>query len=541
MKKLGVIGIAISVMLLVSCGRQQTEAERNADVERQVQERLTAERQAEEQKKLAERVAELEARKNAQPENEAAAPVPQATVQMRAPDIQQRDVADAEPDGDAGERGAASYNTFYTKLEPYGAWRETSDYGYVFQPNEAERSRNWRPYTNGRWVYTDAGWTWDSEEAFGWATYHYGRWTRLGKIGWVWIPGDEWAPAWVSWRKNDDYVGWAPLPPEARFDRSRGIHNWADNDYDIGPEQYCFVPTNDFGEQRIERTIVPVERNVTIVTQTTNVTNITYNNTVIMNQGPNYDELRQRTRQPIQRLRLDRRARFENQNQRAVVRGEVIEMAAPAIAPARPADRPRAVKEKLTQQVVDRGWAGIRDKQAAEKVRAKMKAEAAAPAGSSPKPNVVQAQPQQTPVAPALPTPVRNFPQRAKIPPRPTATATATAMASPNKLQDGQATIEAESRIKEAQQVQKAKQQQKMEALRQAQAAETKLPRATPLAKPTPAPKPSPSVATSAPPAKVTASPANGVSPNEKKNNQEKKKNRRGREEASPSPSPQRE
>jgi hypothetical protein len=65
-----------------------------------------------------------------------------------------------------------------------------------------------------------------SEEPFGWATFHYGRWTRLRNIGWIWVPGDEWAPAWVSWRKSNDYIGWAPLPPEARFDRRRGIHNW---------------------------------------------------------------------------------------------------------------------------------------------------------------------------------------------------------------------------------------------------------------------------------------------------------------------------
>ncbi len=125
-------------------------------------------------------------------------------------------------------------------------------------------------------------------------------------IGWVWVPGDEWAPAWVSWRKGNDYVGWAPLPPEAHFDRRTGIQNWADNYYDIGPEQYCFVPTREFGAQRTEQTVVPAERNVTIVDQTTNVTNITYNNTTVVNDGPSYDELRTRTQQPIERLRLER-------------------------------------------------------------------------------------------------------------------------------------------------------------------------------------------------------------------------------------------
>jgi hypothetical protein len=52
--------------------------------------------------------------------------------------------------------------------------------------------------------------------------------------------------------------------PEARFDRRAGIHNWADNYYDIGPDQYCFVPTNQFGVRRIETAVVPAQRNVTI-------------------------------------------------------------------------------------------------------------------------------------------------------------------------------------------------------------------------------------------------------------------------------------
>ena len=230
---------------------------------------------------------------------------------------------------DEGSPGI-TYQQFYDDLSPYGNWVDYQNYGYVWVPDE----QGFRPYyNNGHWVYTSYGWTWVSNYNWGWAPFHYGRWLYDDAYGWMWVPGYEWAPAWVSWRKSDDYVGWAPLPPEAHFDRGRGIHNWADNYYDIGPEQYAFVPTNDFGDQRIERTIVPVERNVTIVIQTINVTNITYNNTTIVNQGPNYDELRQRTRQPIQRLRLERRARFENKNPQTVVRGEVIEMSAPAIAP----------------------------------------------------------------------------------------------------------------------------------------------------------------------------------------------------------------
>ena len=183
---------------------------------------------------------------------------------------------------------------------------ETGDYGYVFQPRQAAQARDWRPYTNGHWVYTDAGWTWISDEKFGWATYHYGRWIRLRSVGWVWVPGEQWAPAWVSWRKGGDYVGWAPLPPEAQFNRQTGIRNWADNYYDIGPDQYAFVPANEFGRKLTSREIVPTERNVTIINNTINVTNIIYNNSVVVDQGPSYDDLRKQSRQPIERYRLER-------------------------------------------------------------------------------------------------------------------------------------------------------------------------------------------------------------------------------------------
>ena len=55
----------------------------------------------------------------------------------------------------------------------------------------------------------------DDEEAdWGWVTFHYGRWAHDQRLGWFWVPGDEWGPAWVDWRRGDDFVGWAPLPPD---------------------------------------------------------------------------------------------------------------------------------------------------------------------------------------------------------------------------------------------------------------------------------------------------------------------------------------
>ncbi len=567
MKKFCALGIAVALVLFVSCGKQQTEEEKNAEIERQVQQRVAAERQADEQQKLAQRESDLKAREDALTEKHAE-PAQTATPQMRGSELQQREV-EPGPESSGGEE-TASYNTFYTKLEPYGSWRETSDYGYVWQPNETQRSSNWRPYTDGRWVYTDAGWTWDSQEPFGWATYHYGRWAKLRSVGWVWIPGDEWAPAWVSWRSGGDYVGWAPLPPEAHFDRRTGIHNWADNSYDIGPDRYCFVPQADFGDQRIEHTIIPVERNVTIVNQTINVTNITYNNTNVVSQGPNFDELRKRSRQPIQRLRLDRRQRFENANPHAVVRGEVIEMPAPAIVRGRPADRPQKLKEKISQPVVDRGWEGIRDKNAGKKAREKMKAESTPPAGMpTPRAVVAQPQPQPKPQQTAVPvqaaeTPVRNFPQRDKMKPHVSATAAPGVVASPSPVpsRPPQQNKDAERKMKEAQRAQKEKaladqkaaQQKRMEDQRKAKAAKIQpqtpapanslVPRATPLVKPSPAvvkslPRTTPVVQKPvvAPVAPPTASPSpTGDSDDAKKSGKDRRKDRRDRQNPSPSP-----
>jgi hypothetical protein len=424
-KKFFVVPAVIAVATFVSCQKQQTEAEKNADVERQVQERLATEHQAEQQQQLQQQQADLDAREKALAEKENAAAATPARRERAEPEpvTRARAVSGAGP--------TSGYSTFYTKLEPHGAWLETADYGYVWQPREAESSRSWRPYTNGRWVYTDAGWTWISEEPFGWATYHYGRWTRLRGIGWVWVPGQQWAPAWVSWRKSNDYVGWAPLPPEARFDQRTGIHNWSDNYYDIGPDQYCFVATREFGAQRAESTILPPERNVAIVNQTTNVTNITYNNTTIVNEGPNYDEVRAQSREPMQRFHLERNASVDLNVEapRSLVQGETVIVAAPAISAPQASERPRAVKQNITQVTVDLGWAAIGDHEAAKKARDKMKAEATPPS-NAPSKKFVKAAATTTTASQGAETPASSTPATAT----PLPSATISAMPAPTAV-----------------------------------------------------------------------------------------------------------
>ena len=79
MKKFFTFAAVVAIAALVSCQKQQTEAEKNAEVERQVQERLASEHQADQQQQLSQREADLEAREKALAEKQSAsAAVPAA-------------------------------------------------------------------------------------------------------------------------------------------------------------------------------------------------------------------------------------------------------------------------------------------------------------------------------------------------------------------------------------------------------------------------------------------------------------------------------
>jgi hypothetical protein len=139
------------------------------------------------------------------------------------PDEASQELARAAPErGDAPEvavpesqrdRGDVEFDDFYAGLSSSGNWVQTPDYGWVWVPYRQTQVADWRPYLYGEWVWTQYGWTWVSDEDFGWATYHYGRWAYAPAYGWYWVPGYTWGPAWVVWRFGDAAVGWAPLYP----------------------------------------------------------------------------------------------------------------------------------------------------------------------------------------------------------------------------------------------------------------------------------------------------------------------------------------
>lgn len=144
-----------------------------------------------------------------------------------------------------------SFRVFFDQLQPHGVWVRHARYQYVFCPTGVDAS--WRPYTHGRWLYVEGrGWYFASDEPFAWATYHYGRWFPDRNLGWCWVPGTKWAPAWVSWRRSDNVVGWAPLPPEEEgYAVSVTVRK-----RDLPAGYWVFVPTERFIEPDLSVNIV---------------------------------------------------------------------------------------------------------------------------------------------------------------------------------------------------------------------------------------------------------------------------------------------
>ena len=270
---------------------------------------------------------------------------------------------------------------FYDSLDPYGEWIQTADYGYVWQPTGV--ADNWAPYTDGYWAYTDSGWTWVSYEDYGGVVYHYGRWTNLADVGWVWVPGNTWAPAWVSWRTSDDYVGWAPLPPEARWHAGFGFNGAVDVTFDIGPGFYSFVGVHDFGAPALGAVIINREQNVNIITNTTNITNITVNNSNVFVGGPSYAKFSALSSRPIPALKLVRQgdaAAIHGAGGKLLAHqeGNQLMVLAPKItAPAGGAlPTPPKVAKTLGHVTATHGWDGVKDPQVREKLQAQFKQQA---------------------------------------------------------------------------------------------------------------------------------------------------------------------
>jgi hypothetical protein len=143
------------------------------------------------------------------------------------------DERDALAQARAERGGTALYTpaemTGASLLDEHGAWRVDPRLGPVWFPRGV--AADWAPYRQGRWAWTEPwGWAWIDDAPWGFAPFHYGRWTFLAGR-WGWLPGNAqtrpvYAPALVGFYGTPPggwglaagvpvgaVVGWYPLGP----------------------------------------------------------------------------------------------------------------------------------------------------------------------------------------------------------------------------------------------------------------------------------------------------------------------------------------
>jgi hypothetical protein len=221
------------------------------------------------------------------------------------------ETADASATVVAPPADDANISYFYEALAPDGRWQQDESLGWVWQPTVVTTHTDWRPYCNdGHWVWTDQGWFFENDYRWGWAAFHYGRWHHHDRMGWVWQPDTEWAPAWVSWRHSDSYYGWAPLPPDTHFDAEVGFsfhskHVGFNFDFGLTERDYTFVPSDRFLEGNLAIVALDSGHSRTVFKQTTIVNNTyVYNDNRVINNGVPVHEVAQRTNRKIEAVKL---------------------------------------------------------------------------------------------------------------------------------------------------------------------------------------------------------------------------------------------
>ena len=196
--------------------------------------------------------------------------------------------------GVAAAQEPVDISYFYDELAPYGQWVWHPRFSYVWLPQEV--SEDWRPYAVGQWFYTDEyGWYWHSEEPFAWAVYHYGRWGYDPDYGWFWVPGDVWAPAWVTWRYGDSYAGWAPIAPH-RAGYAYGVPAYYEPPV---AEAWVFVEPEYLFVENIYDYAVPVPEINVVFLQTTTIYHPEFHGDVIFNAGIPYRHLESILNRPV--------------------------------------------------------------------------------------------------------------------------------------------------------------------------------------------------------------------------------------------------
>jgi hypothetical protein len=252
------------------------------------------------------------------------------------------------------------YKQFYDELAPHGEWVQVSakelgldlkkeknpgqigsilndligvknayaddvDFGmfFVWRPSPnlavsvtAGTPAVYTPYTNGQWVNTDAGWYFKAATPYEETTCHYGRWVYSPSLGWIWVPGRVWSPAWVEWRENDDYIAWAPVPPSVY------IVNDVLRPVIIDEDRYIIVDKKHFVEPSVYkyRYFYKENKNKAMIKVMTKIDGVMIKNKTVINKGPDVVNIEKHSRKKIEQVKIKK---VGNQNEVRNAAGEI--------------------------------------------------------------------------------------------------------------------------------------------------------------------------------------------------------------------------
>jgi len=247
------------------------------------------------------------------------------------------------------------YKEFYDELAPHGEWIEVTDkdvglelkkgsasgenrhrkislselfgvkdaraddvsFGafFVWQPSPnlavsvvaSEPEPYYVPYTNGQWVYTDAGWYFRAPTPHEEIVHHHGRWVYSPSLGWVWIPGRVWAPAWVEWREHTDYIAWTPIPPSVYIVNNVVV---VPPIYPVYEERYVIVERRYFVEPYVYK--YKVKKGHFVINDWGRIGGVTVINRTVVNHGPDISVIQTVTSNRIETVKIHKVKNIKN-------------------------------------------------------------------------------------------------------------------------------------------------------------------------------------------------------------------------------------
>jgi len=154
-------------------------------------------------------------------------------------------------------------------LASYGTFFEHQKYGKVWMPSANVVPQGWHPYPPCHWVNTKYGWYFQDNTPWGAIVHHHGRWAHEPKVGWMWIPGEEFSPGWVIWKTSEQWVGWAPTPPDQDM-------KTLDADAFNTDKMWTFMDAQKFGKSCAGDAVVAASQVPVILAQTRYITEFVY-------------------------------------------------------------------------------------------------------------------------------------------------------------------------------------------------------------------------------------------------------------------------